>query len=66
MGWRLYLRGDAKKAVSPYASPAQQTDYRGLPPCYTFAGEGEPFYTEMLQYVVNLKAAGVDAEADSF
>ncbi len=66
MGWRLYLRGDAKKVVSPYASPAQQTDYRGLPPCYTFVGEGEPFYTETLQYVVNLKAAGVDAEADVY
>ena len=24
-GWRLYLRGDAKKSVSPYAAPAQQT-----------------------------------------
>ena len=66
MGWRLYLRGDAKKAVSPYASPARQTDYRGLPPCYTFVGDGEPFYTETLQYAANLKAAGVDAEADVY
>ncbi len=66
MGWRLYLRGDAKKAVSPYASPALQSDYRGLPPCYTFVGEGEPFYAETLQYVANLKAAGVEAEADVY
>ncbi len=66
IGWRLYLRGDAKKAVSPYASPAQQTDYRGLPPCYTFVGNGEPFYTETLRYVANLRAAGVDAEVDVY
>ena len=66
MGWRLYLRGDAKKSVSPYASPVHQRDYRGLPPCYTFVGEGEPFYTETLQYVANLKTAGVDAEADVY
>ena len=66
MGWRLYLRGDAKKAVLPYASPAQQTDYHGLPPCYTFVGEGEPFYAETLQYVASLKAAGVEAEVDVY
>ncbi len=66
IGWRLYLRSSAKKAVSPYASPAQQTDYRGLPPCYTFVGEGEPFYAETLQYAANLRAAGVEAEADVY
>ena len=40
IGWRLYLRKDAKKHVSPYASPAWQTDYSNLPPCYTFVGDG--------------------------
>ena len=62
----MYLRADAKKAVSPYASPVQQTDYSGLPPCYTFVGDGEPFYQETLDYVAALKAAGVDAEADVY
>ena len=66
LGWRLYLRTDAKKPVSPYASPAQQTDYSGLPPCYTFVSDGEPFYQETLDYVSALKAAGVDAEADVY
>ncbi len=66
LGWRLYLRADAKKTVSPYAAPAQQTDYCGLPPCYTFVGEGEPFYAETLTYVANLKAAGVKAEVDVY
>ncbi len=66
LGWHMYLRGEAKKAVSPYASPAQQTDYKGLPPCYTFVGDGEPFYAETLKYVQDLKNAGVEAEADVF
>ncbi len=67
LGWRLYLRGNAKKeTVSPYASPSRQTDYSGLPPCYTFVGEGEPFYAETLQYVEDLRRAGVPAEADVY
>lgn len=66
LGWRAYLRADAKKAVSPYAAPARQSDYRGLPPCYTFVGSGEPFFTEALRYVENLKAAGVEAEVDVY
>ena len=66
LGWRLYLRGAAKEAISPYAAPARQTDYRGLPPCYTFVGEGEPFYSETLKYVADLKAAGVDAAVDVY
>ncbi len=65
-GWRLYLRKEAGKAVSPYAAPANQTDYRNLPPCYTFVGEGEPFYTETLAYVENLKAAGIEAAVDVY
>ena len=66
IGWWFYLRGRAKKKVSPYASPAWQTDYKGLPPAYTFVGEGEPFYAETLQYVENLRKAGVPAEVDVY
>lgn len=66
-GWRLYLRGDAKNEnVSPYASPSRQTEYSNLPPCYTFVGEGEPFYAETLQYVEDLRKAGVPAEVDVY
>ena len=65
-GWALYLRKDAKKQVSPYAAPAWQTDYTDLPPCYTFVGDGEPFYAETLRYVENLKRAGVEAIADVY
>jgi acetyl esterase/lipase len=67
LGWRLYLRGDVKRRdVSPYASPSRQTDYSNLPPCYTFVGEGEPFYAETLQYVEDLHQAGVPAELDVY
>ncbi len=66
IGWRMYLRSGAKKTVSPYAAPAQQTDYAGLPPCYTFVGDGEPFYRETMDYISALRAAGVDAEADVY
>ena len=66
LGWRFYLRRNAKKQVSPYAAPAWQTDYAGLPPCYTFVGDGEPFFAETLQYVKNLRAAGVEAEVDVY
>ena len=65
-GWRMYLRKNAKKNVTPYASPARQTDYSGLPPCYTFVGDGEPFYAETLTYVENLKKAGVEARCDVY
>ncbi len=67
LGWRLYLRSDAKNGeVSPYASPAHQKDFSGLPPCYTFVGDGEPFYRETLDYVDALKAAGVEADVDVY
>ena len=66
IGWRLYLRGDAKKDVSPYASPARLTDYAGLSPCYTFVGEGEPFRAETEAWVRSLREAGVPAECDLY
>ena len=66
LGWRLYLRERAGKKVSPYASPSFQKNYKGLPPCYTFVADGEPFYAETLAYVENLKKAGVRARADVY
>ena len=66
LAWRIYLRKHAKEHVSPYAAPSWQTDYTGLPPCYTFVCDGEPFYSETLRYVSDLKAAGVEASADVY
>ena len=66
MGWRMYLRKDAKKDVSPYAAPARQRDWRGLPPAYTFVCQGEPFYRETLDFVDKLKENGIWARADVY
>ena len=67
VGWRLYLRKNAKRTdVSPYAAPARAKDLSGLPPAYTFVCTGEPFYAETLAYVDGLRAAGVRAELDVY
>ena len=67
IGWKLYLRGlKGRKSIPAYASPARRKDYSGLPPCYTFVGDIEPFYRETLDYAANLRAAGVDAEVDVY
>lgn len=65
-GWRMYLRGSARKNVSPYAVPARQTNYADLPPAYTFVGDGEAFYSETLAYIEELKKCGIPAEADVY
>ena len=66
-GWRHYL-GElyGTDHVPPYASPSRETDYRGLPPCYTYVEDGEPFYDETLTYVRKLREAGIEACADVF
>ena len=66
-GWRHYL-GDlyGTDRVPKYASPARETDYSGLPPCYTYVLDGEPFYCETLTYVQNLQKAGVEAYVDVY
>ena len=67
IAWRVYLRGlPAKGRIPVYASPARRKDLRGLPPCYTFVGDIDPFYCETLQYVQRLKEAGIDARADVY
>lgn len=66
IAWKLYLRKDAWKKVSPYAAAARQTDYTGLPPAYSFVGDGEPFYAETCTYINNLKMAGIEAELDIY
>jgi len=66
-GWSKYLGelyGSAR--VPKYASPSRETDYRGLPPCYTYVCDGEPFCAETLEYVRRLREAGVSADADVF
>lgn len=63
--WKLYL-SDVCGTPPACAVPARQTDYTGLPPAYTFVGDGEPFYCETLSFIENLKKAGVSAHVDVY
>ena len=64
--WHCYLRGQNRDSLSPYASPARLTDFSGLPPAYTFVGDGEPFYAETTAYITQLKASGIPANMDVY
>ncbi len=65
--WRRYLRAAYGTDFVPvYAAPARCEDYRGLPPCYTFVGDIEPFYCETVDYVRHLQEAGIRAEVDVY
>ena len=64
--WCCYLRGQDRQSLPPYAAPARLTDFAGLPPAYTFVGDGEPFYAETLRYVEALRACGIPAELDVY
>lgn len=67
MGWKAYLGEQWQSdGLSPYAAPARQTDYSGLPPAYTFVGDIEPFYCETLSYIDELRKAGVQARVDIY
>lgn len=67
IAWKLYL-GDAygTDEVSKYAAPARETDYTGLPPTLTYVGTVEPFTDETIEYVENLKDAGVEVYFKTF
>lgn len=57
MGWSKYLNG--LKEVPAYAAPARSKNYSKLPPTITFVGDVEPFRDETVDYVGNLKKAGI-------
>ena len=66
-GWRWYLRDlYGMDNVPAYASPSRATHYAGLPPCYTYVEDEEPFRDETITYVEKLREAGVDAHVDIF
>ena len=66
-GWQKYLGAlYGTDHVPAYASAARADDVSGLPPCYTFVADGEPFYSETLTYVRRLKEAGVSAACDVY
>ena len=61
----LYLKEQAA-ALTPYAAPVRLEDFSGLPPAYSFVGDGEPFYAETVHYFERLRAAGVPAQLDVY
>ncbi|HEY5555405.1 alpha/beta hydrolase [Acetobacterium sp.] len=64
--WKLYLGELYGKDVPAYAAPARATDYSNLPPTATFIGDLEPFRDETIQYVVNLRKAGVPVDFEMY
>ena len=67
IAWELYLGENFKTDnVSKYAAPARETDYTGLPPTLTYVGTIEPFTDETIEYVENLKKAGVEVQFRTF
>lgn len=66
-GWKTYLGNlYGSEEVPAYAAAARQTDFSKLPPAYTFVCTGEPFYSETLTFVENLRAAGVEVGLDVY
>lgn len=63
--WKLYLRNIEGK-IPPYAAPSRETNYKDLPPAYTFVGDSEPFYCETVEYIAALQEAGVTAHVDVY
>lgn len=65
--WKKYL-GDLYESddISYYAAPAKLKDFRNLPPFYTFVCDGEPFYSEIVDFTNKAKEAGVDARCDVY
>ena len=67
LAWKLYLgKLYGTSDISYYASPSLANDYSNLPPTYTFVGNIEPFYDETIEYINNLKKAGISAKVDIY
>ncbi|WP_339279066.1 alpha/beta hydrolase [Paenibacillus sp. FSL W8-1187] len=64
--WKLYLGDRYGGEVPAYAAAARADDYRGLPPAVTFVGDIEPFRDETIEYVENLRQAGVPVKFELF
>lgn len=58
--WDLYLGAlSGQESVPPTAAPGRLLDFAGLPPAFTFVGSIEPFRDETVEYMENLRLAGV-------
>lgn len=65
--WKLYLgKLFGTKKVPYYAAPARAKDYSNLPPAASFVGDLEPFRDEVIQFVENLRKAGVPVDFEIY
>jgi acetyl esterase/lipase len=63
LGWSLLLGETAgQRGVSPWASPARETNYSGLAPAYLEVGSLDIFRDETMRYAADLLRAGTPAE----
>lgn len=67
LAWKMYL-GDLyyTDKIPSYASPSLETDYSNLPSTYMFVGTIEPFFDETVEYIDNLRTAGITAKIDKY
>ena len=66
IAWDLYLGDFARGDVPIYAAPARAVDFSNLPPAVTFVGELEVFRDETVEYVRNLREAGVPVDFEKY
>lgn len=65
--WEYYLGAlFGKDEVPCYAAAGRAVNFEGLPPTTTFVGELEPFRDETIQYVENLRTAGIPVRFQVF
>jgi acetyl esterase/lipase len=65
--WKLYLGNYYNTASIPkYASPSLESEYKELPPAITYIGSIEVFLDETLNYINNLKNAGIEVKYKIF
>ncbi|TLG75456.1 alpha/beta hydrolase fold domain-containing protein [Culicoidibacter larvae] len=65
LAWQLYLGAYYENGNVPYyAAPGRLIDFVNLPPAYAYVGSLDPFCDETIEYMEQLKEAGVESAYD--